>query len=78
MNQLELKSYNENIIEYYYLPEGRGKKGVIKFDAMTGKAVIIEHADSECGAQYDNMAKIAVEQIAQKNSLPKQYTQAWY
>lgn len=78
MNKLELKSYSENAIEYYYLPEGRGKKGVIKFDIATGKAVIAEYADSDCGKQYDNMAKIAVEQIAQKNNIPKHYIQAWY
>lgn len=78
MNKLVLKSYYENIIEYYYSPEGRGERGIIKFDTNTGKAIISKYAVSDCGRQYDNMAKMAVEKIAKKNSIPKQYIQAWY
>ncbi len=78
MNELILKKYDGNVVEYYYKPEGRGQSGIVSFDAQTGKAEITVVAKSDCGEQYDRMAQIAVEQIARKNTLPKQYTQAWY
>lgn len=78
MNELTLKHYNENEIEYFYQPEGKGIKGVIKFDVKTGKATITKHAESDCGKDYDFMAKIAVEEISRRNNLPRKYTQMWY
>ena len=78
MNELTLKKYDGNIIEYYYKPEGRGREGIVSFDLLTRKAEISKAADSDCSPQYDTMALMAVEQIAERQSLPKHYTQAWY
>lgn len=78
MNELTLKKYNANEIEYFYLPEGKGVEGIIRFDIKEGKASIIKYAEGEYSKNYDLMAKIAVEEIAKQNSLPRKYTQAWY
>lgn len=63
---------------YEYQPEGRGDKGIIVYSFAEKTAYIQKAAADDSSQYYARMAADAVTQIADKNNIPRVYTQAWY
>ena len=78
MNELILKTYNENEMAYEYQPEGKGDKGIIVYSFDKKTASIEKIALGDDNKYYARMATDAITQFALKNSIPRVYTQAWY
>lgn len=78
MNELYLKNYNGNEMVYEYQPEGKGDKGIIAYSFAKKAASIQKVAVGDSSQYYARMAADAVTQIADKNNIPRVYTQAWY
>lgn len=78
MNELYLKKYTENEIVYEYQPEGKGDRGIVAYSFDKKSASIQKVATSDINQYYARMATSAVAQIANKNNIPRVYTQAWY
>lgn len=78
MNLLFLKGLDSNCIIYEYQPDGKGKKGQIIYDKLSGDMKVEKLAENDTDHYYAEKAMYKVKTFVSKKNLPMEYTQAWY
>jgi hypothetical protein len=77
MNIMVLKEINDEYVIYLYQPEGRGEYGEVKYSFIDKESKITVRA-GEKSVWHDNKALYKIEKLAESNTFPEEFIQAWY